>query len=91
LAGLKELGTEQALEHAFRQSKDLDQFVRQMNTWFDAFRTLKLIHALRDDQLASISYAKLEAHQTFSQLLTKDPDLLAFYQQLSQELPSSPG
>ena len=85
LAGLKQIKTDQALEHAFRQSKDLDQFTRQMHTWFDAFRTLKLIHILRDFYLPTISYAKLVRSQTYGRLLTKDPDLSAFHEQLKKD------
>ncbi len=81
LAGLKKAGTQQALEHAFRQSKNLDQFTRQMHTWFDALRTLKLIHALRDFHLPTISYARLEANPVFRQLLTQDADLRVFHEQ----------
>jgi len=86
LAALKAIKTEQALEHAFRQSGNLDQFTRQMHTWFDAFRTLKLIHLLRDIFLPSISYAVLEANPVFKLLLTKDPDLFAFHEQLRKKL-----
>jgi hypothetical protein len=82
LKSLQEIGTEKALEHAFRQSRDPDQFTRQMHTWFDAFRTLKLIHALRDNRLSSVSYAKLESNPAFGQLLTQDPDLSAFHKRL---------
>lgn len=82
LAGLKQIKTDQALDHAFRQSKDLDQFTRQMHTWFDAFRTLKLIHILRDLHLPTISYEKLDMNQTFRQLVKQDPDLLAFNERL---------
>jgi len=82
LAGLKEIKTDQALAHAFRQSSSLEQFSRQMHTWFDALRTLKLIHFLRDNYLPSIAYAKLEVNPVFQRLLTKDADLLAFYQHL---------
>ena len=85
LAGLKQIKTDQALDHAFRQSKDLDQFTRQMHTWFDAFRTLKLIHLLRDFYLPTISYAELVRNPTYSRLLTKDPDLLAFHEQLKKD------
>jgi hypothetical protein len=77
LAALREIKTEQALEHAFRQSRSLDQFCLQMHTWFDAFRTLKLIHVLRDSHLPSISYAQLEASDTFCELQTKDMEILA--------------
>ena len=85
LAGLKQIKTDQALDHAFRQSKDLDQFTRQMHTWFDAFRTLKLIHILRDIDLPVISYAELKGNQTYSRLLRLDPELLAFWKLLGPD------
>jgi hypothetical protein len=85
-AGLREIGTQQALEHAFRQSRDLDQFSRQMHTWFDAFRTLKLIHTLRDNDLPNVSYASLAANPTFCALLQRDSDLAAFSRRLRQRL-----
>jgi len=84
LASLQQLKAEQALEHAFRQSSDLDQFSRQMHTWFDAFRTLKLIHALRDRILPSISLAALESNPTFCKLLARDSDLSVFYKETTQ-------
>jgi hypothetical protein len=74
--------TEQAVEHAFRQSKNPDQFKRQVHTWFDALRTLKLIHALRDLSLPSINYAALQASPQFHELLASDPDLSAFHELL---------
>ena len=86
LEGLKNIKAEHALEHAFRQSKSLEQFIRQIHTWFDAFRTLKLIHALRDSQLPTISYASLEVNQTFHRFLLIDPDLSVFYEQLQRKL-----
>ena len=86
LAGLREAGTQKALEHAFRQSKDQHQFERQMHTWFDAFRTLKLIHFLRDKYLPSISYTRLEMHRTFEHLLKEDADLAEFHKKLLREL-----
>ena len=86
LAVLKEMKTEQALEHAFRQSNNPDQFKRQMHTWFDAFRTLKMIHALRDSGFPTISYTMLEVDQTFRQLLKNDPDLRAFHNRLQRNM-----
>ena len=86
LRSLQEIKTEQALEHAFRQSRSLDQFIRQMHTWFDAFRTLKLIHFLRDLYLPSITYAKLKANPVYQNLLTQDSDLLAFHEHLRKTL-----
>lgn len=90
LRGLKELKTEQALEHAFRQSRSLGQFLRQMHTWFDAFRTLKLIHYLRDSYLPSVSYADLERKTVYQTLLTQDSDLLAFHEHLRKKLATRP-
>ena len=79
LDGLRKANTEQALDHAFRQSKNLDQFTRQMHTWFDAFRTLNLIHHLRDNHLPSIGYPMLESNRVFLRLLEKDKDLSALH------------
>ena len=90
LAGLKELKTNQALVHAFRQSSNLDQFTRQMHTWFDAFRTLKLIHFLRDIDFQSIPYARLVVNPVYQHLLIKDTDLLAFHEHLRKNLPTDP-
>ncbi|MCJ7814599.1 MAG: hypothetical protein MUP31_00970 [Xanthomonadales bacterium] len=64
-AGLEKMKAGEALDHAFRQSKDLEQFTRQMHTWFDAFRTLKLIHFLRDHALPSVSYDGLGEGRDF--------------------------
>ena len=83
---LKEINIEKALVHAFRQSRSQEQFTRQLHTWFDAFRTLKLIHGLRDLLLPSISYAMLECKPIFQRLLAEDPDLLAFHDQLRKNL-----
>ena len=59
MGGLEQAGVADALQHALRQSSDASQFMRQMHTWFDAFRTLKLIHHLRDHFLPSISFQAL--------------------------------
>ena len=82
LAYLQKIGINKVLEHGFRQSKNLDQFTRQLHTWFDAFRTLKMIHALRDDHLPLISYETLITSQIYRQLLTEDSELLAFQQRV---------
>lgn len=82
LDGLKKIKTDKALEHAFRQSKNPEQFARQMHTWFDAFRTLKLIHNLRDFHQANISYATLEANSSYCHLLACDAELSAFAAEL---------
>jgi len=84
--GLLEIKTEQALVHAFRQSKSLAQFTQQMHIWFDAFRTLKLIHNLRDSGLPGIDYATLAGNQTYTRLLAIDSDLNDFHNRLQNSL-----
>ena len=59
-----------------------------MHTWFDAFRTLKLIHALREKLLPSVSYSKLVTNQTFRLLLKQDPGLLGFKERFESRLSS---
>ena len=44
---LVNLGLKNALIHCRRQGKSEAQFSRQFHQWFDGFRTLKFIHALR--------------------------------------------
>ena len=46
-AALKTMGLAAAIAHCHKQGKSTEQFNRQFHQWFDGFRTLKLIHALR--------------------------------------------
>lgn len=78
LTALENLGAQQALQHAFSHSSDPDQFTRQMHTWFDAFRTLKLIHALRDCHFPSVTLNRLRADQSYQRLLEQNQELRAF-------------
>jgi hypothetical protein len=45
---LDELDARSALDAAAREAKTADARRRRVHTWFDAFRTLKVVHALRD-------------------------------------------
>lgn len=45
---LHNAGLPTALDHCRRQGKTEQQYMRQFHQWFDGFRTLKFIHALRD-------------------------------------------
>ena len=56
---LHSLGLEEALNHCRTQGKAPNQFMRQFHQWFDAFRSLKFIHALRDDGWPQCSLAEL--------------------------------
>ena len=82
IGGLEESGATEALQHAFRQSKDARQFNRQINTWFDAFRTLKLIHHLRDHHSPSISLKALVTKPDLDQLLQHEPTLPGLHKTL---------
>lgn len=84
-AGLEAIGTEKALRHAFAHSKEERQFRRHMDTWFDAFRTLKLIHFLRGAYFPSIQMAELEARPLFSELLSRESDLRMSHRRLIQD------
>jgi hypothetical protein len=77
LEGLVALKTGRALDHAFRHSSDPAGFTRQMHTWFDAFRTLKLVHFLRDHGLPSVDFSRLDDDAVFRELLTRIPGLAA--------------
>ena len=45
---------EQAIAHALQHGKQLAGFCKQMHDWFDGFRTLKFLHAVRDQYFPSI-------------------------------------
>lgn len=48
LDALLNLGLKQILPHAYQQCSNIDYFQKYLWVWFDAFRTLKFIHYLRD-------------------------------------------
>jgi len=83
--GLERLGAVKALQHAFRQSTDIKQFSRQMHTWFDAFRTLKLIHYLRDHHLPSISFEVLVMELNPDHLLRHESTLPSLHKSLRKD------
>ena len=60
---LLDMGLEQALQHCRRQGKSPRQYLRHFHQWFDALRTLKFIHALRDAGLPQLSLRELAAQQ----------------------------
>ena len=84
--GLEKSGATEALQHAFRQSSDANQFKRQMHTWFDAFRTLKLIHYLRDHHLPSISFEALVTENNLDHLLRHESALPSLHKTLRKDL-----
>jgi hypothetical protein len=55
-AALGDLGAWDALARADRETRGPDALRAHLHTWFDGFRTLKLIHALRRGGFASVAY-----------------------------------
>ena len=56
-----------AVSHCRKQGKSEEQFLRQFHQWFDGFKTLKFIHAVRD---------KVFPMQTLGGALSLQPELL---------------
>ena len=59
LSATKALDVNAGLAHAFKQGKDPQQRQKQIDDWFDAFKTLKFIHHLRDNGLGEVSIKTL--------------------------------
>jgi hypothetical protein len=55
----KDMGIEQALAHANRQGKDKTRRLQHLQQWFDGFKSLKLIHQLRDRKLGTRTFEEL--------------------------------
>lgn len=53
LRALEQLEAGKAILHAIAHSQTEQAFCRHLHTWFDAFRTLKFIHLLRDQGMSS--------------------------------------
>ncbi len=72
---LQQLGFFTALEKLQQQNNDINKLQKQLVIWFDAFRTLKFIHALRDNSLASISRTSLLEHDLYENIITNSNQL----------------
>lgn len=53
LSALQQLEAGKAILHAIEHSQTEQAFCRHLHIWFDAFRTLKFIHLLRDQGMSS--------------------------------------
>ena len=65
-ACLQTLNVETWIQHGFNQCKTEIHFLRHMNHAFDAFRTLKFIHYIRDNKYSSIPINKLKDGQALN-------------------------
>jgi hypothetical protein len=80
VAALEKMKAFPALREAIeRSSGDPATMLRHFHGWFDAFRTLKLVHALRDGGLKSPGYREALAEAPFANLsgsTDDDPEIL---------------
>jgi hypothetical protein len=65
---LRKLGAFEAVREALAVGDDPVTLGRRLHAWFDAFRTLKLIHALRDAGLPSLHWSAALAEAPFTGL-----------------------
>jgi hypothetical protein len=65
---LERLGALRAVREAIGSSKEEETLLRRLHTWFDAFKTLKLVHALRAAGFPSIGYHQALTEAPFTGL-----------------------
>lgn len=58
-AALESIGFYHVLDKILNQAKSREQFIRASSDWFDAFKTLKFIHYLRNNYFPSVAIAEL--------------------------------
>lgn len=74
-SAIQSIGFQKIKENLRQQSKTLEQFLRKCTEWFDAFRTLKFIHFLRDNYFASVSVGELYSCDLVADLINQYPTL----------------
>ncbi|OUS11234.1 hypothetical protein A9Q89_09290 [Gammaproteobacteria bacterium 53_120_T64] len=62
LAALQAIGAPQAIAAALKVSTSTSHYCKHLNTWFDAFKTLKFIHHLRDHAHPSVNLQQTRGH-----------------------------
>jgi hypothetical protein len=83
---LRKLGAFEAVREAVAKSRDAETLRRHLHTWFDAFKTRKLIHALRDGGLPSLPWREALAEAPFTNLSSStDENVEVLRQSLSDE------
>ncbi len=83
---LERVGAFSAIRDAVRRSRDEKTLRRHLHTWFDAFRTLKLVHALRDGGIGSLPWREALAEAPFTSLAAStEDDVEALRASLAQE------
>ncbi|HKF41840.1 MAG TPA: hypothetical protein VKG01_01940 [Thermoanaerobaculia bacterium] len=78
-SALGELGAFEAVREAISLSKDSATLLRHLHTWFDALRTQRLIHLLRDGGLPSLGWLQALDEAPFTGLTSsteEEPEML---------------
>ncbi len=74
VACLEKMGAFTALREAIAKSNEAATMLRRFHTWFDAFRTLKLIRALQSGGLAALPWREALAEAPFTGLSASTQD-----------------
>lgn len=67
ITGLEKLGAFKAIKNILSQTNRNGSAVKQLHTWFDAFRTLKLIHHIRDHGYKNVKLTELFEHAPYNE------------------------
>jgi len=68
------MGAFPAIRKAIAESTAPDAMRRRFHTWFDAFRTLKLLHALRDGGVGTLPWREALSEAPFTELASTTQD-----------------
>ncbi|HEX7252009.1 MAG TPA: hypothetical protein VF376_03935 [Thermoanaerobaculia bacterium] len=83
---LSQLGAFEAVREAIGRSHDEATLLRHLHTWFDAFRTLRFVHLLRDGGLRSLAWRQALAEAPFTNLSgSTEEDTEVLRQALAEE------
>jgi len=83
---LDRMGAFAAIQDAIARSSDEATLLRHLHTWFDALKTVQLLHALRDGGLPSIGYLQALTEAPFTGLTSStEEDTEALRRQLLVE------
>jgi hypothetical protein len=76
---LEKTGFEDTVLHARKHASTDAVFEKHLHDWFDALRSLKLIHWLRDNGLSSISYHELQQYKSSHTFISKANQLMPIF------------
>ncbi len=71
---LGKMGAFEAVRKAALEAREPAALLRRLHTWFDAFRTLKLVHALRDVGFPSLPWRQALAEAPFTHMVAETDD-----------------